>query len=370
MSISILKHKKKGLLKKKEDSIIADLQNLERQETFVFRTKADIIKSWARMLKESRADGEYTGAVNTICNYIVIKLRDEYHLSYVYVFDVLDNEFKDPEMVRRAEMRQPSFIENQNANVLGISEQDKRVIHPVLLKPTINLIDLPKDEIQNRVAHISKARREIDREFKVLKGFADIHKIALPLDGIGSLVNNSIKDSKICKTPKEDPRETDASRAMAEMIEDVERFLHDCEEIRKKLIEFPPTDKKFIRDFARGITMFSLMLLKPFDAYLQPAKDEKWAQVYPEWWTTQGLNVESGKHAAGKKSAVIALSGKLRKLTREQVGDREKVVYDMAKAHTKSVKFFHQLWDWHNHYARPRIAQRRLDLSPKLQEQA
>jgi len=371
VSVTVQKQKDKKKIKellKQQESIVADLQNLEKQEGFIFRTKADIIRNWAKLLDDLRKEGEYSGAKNTICNYIVTLLRDTYKLSHVYVWDVLDNDFKDPEMVRRAEFRQPNITQSQNENVLGISEQDKKVLHPVLLKPTINLIDLPKEEIQNRLGHIQKAKRELDREYKVLDAFADIHNIALPKEA--GLDNCSVKNKKIVKTPKDQPKESESTKAMDEMIEDMERFLHDMKEVREKIFEFPPADKKFDREFSRGVRMFSIMLLKPFHSYMQPVKDEKWAQVYPEWWKTQQFNNVSGKHAAGKKSAVESISGQLRKLTREQVGDREYKMYEQAKLHSRSVKFFEHLWEWHNKYVRPRIAQRRIDLSPKLQEQA
>lgn len=155
-------------------------------------------------------------------------------------------------------------------------------------------------------------------------------------------------------TGKGDPRETDSWVALGEHIETLQG-------VREKLYEYPP-EKEEDETIASAI--------RDYNAVFKPFNDLKYSKSFPEWIQVQLTNEAKGKHASAVLHATVLPDGSKRPMTREQCGDSAEDILEKSYKALMAIPIIGHLAKWHRRELEPKVAQRKVDLSPKLSERA
>lgn len=184
------------------------------------------------------------------------------------------------------------------------------------------------------------------------------------------------EESSVVSTPKPPAEEQGPSEVYWEMEhleETVSKFMKSIQAIKKKLWTYKPNDEDASRA-AKAVVKFTRMWDEISATYIEFVKafgDEKWAFDNFDWMDVQLDNIAHGKHAAATMHRVGVFSEESsRPLTREQVGDRQEIMFKVCKKTTRAVSMFFELHTLRKKYMNSRIAWRRKHLNPKLSEKA
>ncbi len=164
---------------------------------------------------------------------------------------------------------------------------------------------------------------------------------------------------------------------MLGLSEDTANLSKSCRDISEKIEYYPPETQKEDKMLADGIASWRT-LFQWVNEHLRPYADLKFSQSYPDWWQTELLNKDFGKHAAAVKSKVATLSGGYRGMTREQVGDK---IPDLAEkalnfkglldiANKAFTLMQTTMPEWRKRRLDPSVGTRKENVSPKLSESA
>ena len=184
------------------------------------------------------------------------------------------------------------------------------------------------------------------------------------------------EESSVVSTPKPPIEEQGPSEVYWEMehLEETStKFTKAIQAIKKKLWTYKPNDEDAKRA-AKTVIKFTRLWDEINATYIEFVKafgDEKWAFDNFDWMDVQLDNISHGKHAAATMHRVGVFSEESsRPLTREQVGDRQEIMFKVCKKTTKAVSMFFELHTLRKKYMNSRIAWRRKHLNPKLSEKA
>ena len=153
----------------------------------------------------------------------------------------------------------------------------------------------------------------------------------------------------------------------------------------------PRVPQKMAEEITTWITQFLPALLKKFtdypidDAKLEarmaagwaalrhahdPTVDDKYRKSYYDWITIVQFADDSFKHHAASKFKTQDFAGRWRKLTREQIGARQKSMKDWCKWFFEVFPGFMEEIAWTRQFRDPRLAGFSEDLSPKLSDRS
>lgn len=101
-----------------------------------------------------------------------------------------------------------------------------------------------------------------------------------------------------------------------------------------------------------------------------PSTDDKYRKSYYDWITIVHFADESFKHHAASKFKTQDFRGQWRKLTREQIGARQKTIPQWTKWFFETVPGFMEEIAWCRSDREPRLSGFSIDLSPKLSDRS
>lgn len=101
-----------------------------------------------------------------------------------------------------------------------------------------------------------------------------------------------------------------------------------------------------------------------------PTVDDKYRKSYYDWITIVQFADDSFKHHAASKFKTQDFSGRWRKLTREQIGARQRSMKDWCKWFFEVFPGFMEEIAWTRQFRDPRLAGFSEDLSPKLSDRS
>lgn len=130
----------------------------------------------------------------------------------------------------------------------------------------------------------------------------------------------------------------------------------------RKFTEYPINDEKLEKRMAGGWAA----LRHAHD----PTIDDKYRKSYYDWITIVQFADSSFKHHAASKFKTQDFSGKWRKLTREQIGARQKSMKDWCKWFFETIPGFMEEIAWTRNYRDPLLADFSTQLSPKLSDRS
>jgi hypothetical protein len=130
----------------------------------------------------------------------------------------------------------------------------------------------------------------------------------------------------------------------------------------KKFTEYPIEDAKLEKRMAQGWAALRLAH--------SPTIDDKYRKSYYDWITIVQFADSSFKHHAASKFKTQDFSGHWRKLTREQIGARQKSMKDWCKWFFETIPGFMEEIAWTRNYRDPLLADFSTKLSPKLSDRS
>jgi hypothetical protein len=130
----------------------------------------------------------------------------------------------------------------------------------------------------------------------------------------------------------------------------------------KKFTQYPLADKALEKRMAEGWAA----LRHAHD----PSTDDKYRKSYYDWITIVQFADESFKHHAASRFKTQDFRGQWRKLTREQIGARQKTIPVWCKWFFETIPGFMEEVAWARDYHEPRLSGFSIDLSPKLSDRS
>jgi len=130
----------------------------------------------------------------------------------------------------------------------------------------------------------------------------------------------------------------------------------------KKFTDYPIDDSKLEARMAAGWAA----LRHAHD----PTVDDKYRKSYYDWITIVQFADDSFKHHAASRFKTQDFAGRWRKLTREQIGARQKSMKDWCKWFFEVFPGFMEEIAWTRQFRDPRLAGFSEDLSPKLSDRS
>jgi hypothetical protein len=130
----------------------------------------------------------------------------------------------------------------------------------------------------------------------------------------------------------------------------------------KKFTDYPLKDEKLEKRMAAGWAA----LRHAHD----PSTDDKYRKSYYDWITIVEFADSSFKHHAASKFKTQDDAGRWRKLTREQIGARQKSMKDWCKWFFETIPGFMEEITWSRNYREPALSAFSIDLGPKLSDRS
>ena len=130
----------------------------------------------------------------------------------------------------------------------------------------------------------------------------------------------------------------------------------------KKFTEYPIEDAKLEARMAGGWAAIR-------HAH-DPSTDDKYRKSYYDWITIVEFADSSFKHHAASKFKTQDATGRWRKLTREQIGARQKSMKTWCKWFFETLPGFMEEITWSRQYREPALSAFSIDLSPKLSDRS
>lgn len=364
------------LLDRRELQILEDVKNLDISLRDNESKIQDILLDWALVIEEEHVLGRYVKPVNTICSRIIHILKEnglDSLTKYVYA---LPEKFKQMKFANAglfsSATRSTPFktasdaVESELDNYRELEKEEyiKNMLSterkfPVYLPPNTPLEFLSNDEIRRRHELIKEAKSRLREEQSNLEEIIREKNVAL--------IDHELVQHESIERPE--ARETVFYVAVSDSIKEMESFINTLEQLREKVLQFPPNDTD-AQKYADSYKLFVNELIRGLNEFIRPLKDLKWTQSWKPWWKTAILEIDHGKHASAKMSSTKTHKGELRCLTREQVGDSKERVFKQALAFCKMVETFDLLTEYHDRYIKPRVADRKIRLSGILSDKA
>lgn len=352
----------------KIDAIKQDIKQNESGIAGLYSSKAALVTGWATCLDEL-GDVQREMIASTIIH--ELKSMDCKH-AYKHIYKILGPEYK----------------RDYKQDLVGVGEEDEETkVSFDTFRPEEFSIPLPCEVISLETAPPEDLQKNEERIADVVKDWKRRWQEYINTMHERGIARAGQKESDVIGTPR--PYDPSYGFFYQELVglplegkkggicEDLEALSKTIRDTASKIGEFPPATQKEDKELAEGIKPWRFLFQK-LNEHMRPYADEKFSQSYVDWWATEALNRDFGKHAAAVKSKVVTVSGKLRGLTREQVGDKipdlaEKALnfHGTLEIADKAFKLFQKdLPNWRRKRLDPSVGERKYNVGPKLSESA
>lgn len=356
MQFEVLQGKTPDYYHTKIAGIKQDIQDGEKGIVGLYQKKSELIKAWAMCLEEL---GELE--VNTICRVIIKELIDlDCKRGIAYVWEILDPKYK------RDWKHDAAGVGNEEVDTkLGFPSFDAGKFLE-LPNEIISLETAPPEDLQENEDYLSKHVKEAKRRWQEYIDAMKRRRVAR----IGQ------KESDVISTPQPyDINHGHFYEAMVGLAEDCNDLSETCRDISEKIERYPPENEKEDKLLANGAKAWR-PLFQWINEHMRPYADLKFSQSYPDWFKTEELNRDYGKHAAAVMSKVSTLTGQYRALTREQTGDLVPKLAEKALNFKSVLEIANKAFQlmqkdmphWHKRRVAPSIATRKEMVGPRLSE--
>jgi hypothetical protein len=352
---------------KKIQEIESGFRDNESAIVAAFGDKSELFNSYCLCLENKHRLGTYPAPIDTICSYVIKRLTKlgctrGARTAYRHI----PQRFKNAEMSDLASI--PNHDEGSLTNDSAFDLQNSVSAFLSLPKDVVSLATAPTEDIQENEEALGKLVKESKRRWQE---YID----AMRQRGIARVGQ---KESDVEGTPRPyDPIHGYFYNQMVGLADDTANLSKSCRDISEKIEYYPPETQKEDRMLADGIASWRT-LFQWVNEHLRPYADLKFSQSYPDWWQTELLNKDFGKHAAAVKSKVATLSGGYRGMTREQVGDKIPDLADKALNFKGLLEIANKAFTlmqttmpaWRKRRLDPSVGTRKENVSPKLSESA
>jgi len=340
----------------KIDEVKRDLVNHQKSYSLWSLKKGEMWNQWGELLEGLNI--EIGKPINKIATQMIEEAEDMGILSGArdYIYKIIKEEWKDDEYKknRKHHVENSTYPEaDQNFTRLETEEQ--------------------VEQVKKQLEEAKQMLRKVKGKEKYLTEIKHISK---------EIIRGARKTPKITQeeTPENLQKEGEMFKKLGEMSHKCIEWQLMFDDIQKEVKIYPPNEQDDIA-YAQGIERFTKYVDNLF-SFFKPLKDRKWTCGILKWFKIQQDNIDHGKHAAGKKAAVIILDGYgkpipdkkgkpiHRFMTRERVGDNEKPTFELATKLIESITGMKDMETWLSKYQEGQRAARKYYKAPDFSEAA
>jgi hypothetical protein len=355
------------------ESLATHFMKLDDQERSIKRDKKSLILEMADKFESLHEINEFPYPIHRIGSYLYKYLqRKGFDVSEVYIWKVLrDNA---PQYLN-------SSYQEINSKDIDINIYRKQVLDAARLVKDAKLELLSRDDFQEL---LTIEYEGIDTH----ESYADANNIIPVPSGKQEeqVPAYDVQDLDPFKDPiytdKPDPRETtsllaEATMQLGDSIEDCGRTIKST---GKMMLNYPPDedDKEMEVEAVKRVKEWKQF----WDLLTQALKggtDRKYRRSIVQWYKASLDELDWGKHASSSKNPYVAkfrdpqtgeIKEEVRKLTREQLGDRAPKIREFALLFKKAVPACLDFVFWSEKYLHPWTNGLSVKLSDKLSDRS
>lgn len=350
---------------------------LDDSETKILREKKIIILEIADKFEQLKEIGEYIFPITQICSDIYKYLsRKGYDISKTYVYDVI-RDFA-PQYSNNHNNPNSNSYQNVNSLQIDIKIQQKQVDDYCNFLHKTNPKLLTRHQIQEIIP-------KLDEVVSNLVDYAKEHDILLINESEGATTPNydseeadPFKDPVI--TDKPDPRPSSISGATYRLADSYGCLQKTTKANADMMVQYPPdeTDTEVEVKGANEINDLADFNYQ-LDKSIKGGTDRKYRRSLLQWAKISDDEDTWGKHAASSKNPYIAKfrdpktgewKQEVRKLTREQIGDKAPKVRDFIMTFKRLLPAYFKMMEWSERYLHPYTNGESVKLSSKLSDRS
>jgi hypothetical protein len=346
---------------------------LDDQERTIKRDKKSLILEMADKFERLHEINEFPYPIHKIGSYLYTYLqRKGFSVSDEYIRIVLKE--NAPQYIN-------SSCQDSNSSDIDIKIYRKQILDAAKLIKEAQLELLTRDDIQEL---LTIEYEGIDTH----ESYADANNItAIPRGSQSEQVPHyDVEDLDPFKDPiftdKPDPRETKSTLAEAtiELGDSIEDCGRTIKSTGRMMMNYPPDedDKELEVEAVKRVREWKQF----WDLLTQALKggtDRKYRRSIVQWYKASLDELDWGKHASSSKNPYVAkfrdpqtgeIKEEVRKLTREQLGDRAPKIREFALLFKKSVPACLDFIFWSEKYLHPWTNGLSVKLSDKLSDRS
>ena len=365
-------------LRQEIESLSQHFIELDDQENKILRSKKSIILELCDKFERLYEIGEYPFPVNTIGSQVIEYLRRKGHkIGRSYTYEIIQEnapQYLNLRIDREAELNSYQKVHTgQN----DINFEQQKIIEAVKTLKNANLDHLTSSTFKEAVPDIYDTVQKY-------QNYADDNNIITfnPTEYENTAQFDSQDLDPYQETIKapvpEQPRSSDLQQATEKMGKAFQEVGKSLVTTSKLMYEYPPDSNDPIEKQASEKldkwTHFLLML----DEAIKGGTDRKFRRSIVQWVKIADDEESWGKHASSSMNPYTAIykdkngewKEEIRKLTREQIGEKAPKAREFARVFKQTVPAFFDFLKWSETYLHPYTNALSIQLHDKLSDRS
>jgi hypothetical protein len=360
-------------------SEIANLANkfmeLDDQETKILRSKKSILLEIADKFETLKEIGEFELPIYKIGGQVLRYLQIKgYDVANRYAYEVFRQ--NAPQYIS---ISSSNSYQDQSTADLDINIERNSILDAVQTLKNANWKILKRDQIQDSHDSIFEIVDSLDdfvreNEISTTRGEEDIpHYDSQELD--------PFKDPVITDKLSQEPKESNLSSATFELADAIDHLAKIVRANAKMMLSYPPDpeDQDLEMKGAQRVREWASWFRDVLAVCFKSGTDRKYRRSIFEWVKIADDENDWGKHAASSKNPYLAKfqdpktgewKEEIRKLTREQIGDKSPKVREFTRTFAKLVPAGIDIIRWSEKNLNPFTNGESIKLGPKLSDRS
>jgi hypothetical protein len=358
------------------ENLANKFMELDDAEERILRSKKSIILEIADKFETLKEIGEYELPIHTIASSVLRYLQIKgYSVTKIHVYNVIrDNA---PQYISIS--AEGNSYQDVNSLQLDINLERSKITDAVQTLKNANWKILKRDQVQDSHDSIFEIVDTLDdfvreNEISTTRGDEGIpHYDSQELD--------PFKDPVITDKSSQEPRESNLSSATFELADAIDHLAKIVRANAKMMMSYPPDpeDQELEMKGAQRIREWASWFRDVLAVCFKSGTDRKYRRSIFEWVKIADDENDWGKHAASSKNPYLAKfqdpktgewKQEIRKLTREQIGDKSPKVREFTRTFAKLIPAGIDIIRWSEKNLNPFTNGESIKLGPKLSDRS
>jgi len=365
------------------ENLASKFIDLDDEEKKILRTKKSLILEIADKFERLHEIGEFPLPIYRIGGQVLRYLQIKgYNINEDYVGEVLKS--NQPQYLNISASENNNDINNSYQDMgnpdIDIKNYQRKVMEAVQVLKTVNWKMMKRDQIQDIHSSSFEIVDSVE-DFVSDNNISTTRQSDEYIPSFDSQELDPFKDPVITDRPFEEPRVSNLSSATHELANALE-YLQKIVKANAKMMEAYPPDPADHELEVKGSQMilgWASWFKEVLAVCFKSGTDRKYRRSIFEWVKIAQDENDWGKHAASSKNPYIAKfvdpktgqwKEEIRKLTREQIGDKSPKVKEFTNKFYKLIPEGISIIRWSEKYLNPFTNGESVKLGPKLSDRS